>query len=348
MAVATASATTEQQVLDSLGFDYEVQDVPLSKINGDSSAFNYRLTRLDESLAIQYGIAMENGADFPPIVIHQESGISGYVIDSGVHRFHGRTSTNFPTIEAFVLKNVDLKDPDVVQKLDELRVILNLGHGRGLDQAERKLIACNWIASGRMDESKAAKFFDLDIKALREAFHNFELDKELRMFGLKPENFPRVSDKEAVLRKGLTQDDMRDVERLIVRYSSEDVRRKITGDQVRRVARDLSEARTHQDKVRVLEGVRAELSATRKKSSTNGSSDEPAKPRGQAHNPLFRLKGALANIETLDVNALLTLLGTQELGQQTYRDIKAAVDRLAVIENQIASKYNFPQIQVLP
>lgn len=344
MATATATpVTSDESLVRSLGFDYDRKEVALDKINADSSAFNYRLTRLDEEKAIQYGIAMENGATFPEIVVHSEAGITGYVIDSGVHRVHGRNQTNFKTITALVLKNLDLKDPKVVAKLDDLRIALNLGHGLGLDQAERKLIACNQVAAGTRTIEAAAQFFDLDVRVLRDAFHNYELDLELRRYGLKPENFTRQTDKESVLRKGMTQDEMRDVERLIVRYSSSDAGRRVSSEQIKKLTRDLVEARSSQEKAQVFEALRADLASTRKRATNKNGN-----PVGQAHNPSFRLRGAMGTIETLDVHTLVAMLSNSEVATEFYKDIKATIDRLASLENRIAKKWDLPAIQVLP
>lgn len=332
--------TQDEQVVKQLGFKYDLIDVPLTQFSEDSSKFNYRLTRLDEELALQYGIAMENGAEFPPIVAHAEKAITGLVIDSGIHRFHGRKSTNFKTISTIRLKDLDLTDPLVAQKLDVLRVRLNLTHGRGLDQAERRHTACNWIDQGFMSEEDAAGFFDLDPKVLHEAFEVFQLDAELRRFTLHPENFTRTGFKRAVLRKGLTQSDMKELERVLVRYTAEDQKRKITTAEFNKLSQDIADCRgVDMKKQAVFEKFRA-AKRTKPKGAQRGGTATITGSKA-------RLNGICVNVKDVDPKVIAEQQTNSEMAQGRADEVYAAILKLAAVHDAVAKRFGLPQVSVI-
>lgn len=329
----------EEQEVQRLGFDYEIVDVPLDRIDIDASSYsNQRLTRLHEDVAETYAVKMTNGTVFPPVVLHEEN--KRFFIDAGVHRTFARTLTNFKTISAIVLKNVDLSDPATLAKLDVLRVRTNDVHGLGYDLAERKVIACGRVVQGQ-SVADVAREMSLDPKMLQAVYDEYRVDLELAANGLTPANFPRFSDKKAVLQKGLQVSDMREVERIIVRYSGDDVKRKITAVEVKDLCHALSNARTTQDKNVVFEAARANLAA-KQKIKANGSKKTA---KAGTSSPKWYLSTALGNIKILDSKAFVknpTL--TDADAEATMDDIYAAMLKLAGLHDALASRLGTPRV----
>lgn len=327
----------EEQEVQRLGFDYEIADIPLTSIDIDASSYsNQRLTRLHEDVAETYAVKMTNGTEFPPIVVHEEN--KRFFIDSGVHRTFARTLTNFTTITSIVLKNLDLTDPATLAKLDVLRVRTNDVHGLGYDLAERKIIACGRVIQGQPIKD-VARELSLEEKVLQAVYDEYKVDLELQSNGLNPANFPRFSDKKAVLQKGLQVSDMREVERIIVRYSGDDVKRKITAAEVKDLCHELSNVRTTQDKNAVFEATRANLAAKQKVKMNSGGK------KAAVVSPQWYLRTGLGAIQNLDSKAFVknpTL--TDPDAEAAMDDIYATMLKLAGLHDALAARLGTPRV----
>jgi len=67
------------------------------------------LRRVDEDRAISYGLAMEDGTEFPAIVLLTIEGAAPlkYIIATGVHRYEGATCAGLSAFDAYIVTEAD-------------------------------------------------------------------------------------------------------------------------------------------------------------------------------------------------------------------------------------------------
>ncbi len=106
----------------SIPFTY-IPDIQLSAIKVESGATqNIRLgAPVNEEIVASYALAMENGAQFPAVVLVQRDG--QYLVVNGIHRLAALTRIHATQLDAYVLK---LDDRDMV---DLIRRTINVIEG---------------------------------------------------------------------------------------------------------------------------------------------------------------------------------------------------------------------------
>ena len=115
-----------------IAFTYR-DEVPLDVITVDRKAKeNIRMTeRLDADLVVRYGIALQNGADFPGVIVFPQTGAPGhYGLISGWHRIEAYRLCERSTIPAYVAA---VSDPLLISTL---RRSANVLEGKGPSMAE--------------------------------------------------------------------------------------------------------------------------------------------------------------------------------------------------------------------
>jgi hypothetical protein len=133
-----------EQYLDRGSYAYEyTEKVPIAKINKKKSRSNpsRAAVRLDEDRAIQYGLAMESGSDFPAIVLLKLENLSPTEADllvvSGMHRLAGFELSGIAESDAYIINESD------EYRIDSLLYSINNIEGRAPTQNEQilKLLA---------------------------------------------------------------------------------------------------------------------------------------------------------------------------------------------------------------
>lgn len=153
---------TEQLILDVVGegnYEY-LGSVQLTSIDdGASAREQVRITMTDPELVERYGIAMLDGAEFPPILLARDSGGKLRRID-GNNRYAAKVEIGAKDIEAFVLgpKVTDLQK-------EVLKIALN-EHGKPHSREERLREAERLVRMG-MTQEAAAKLGRMSVGSLR-------------------------------------------------------------------------------------------------------------------------------------------------------------------------------------
>lgn len=327
MAIAVQQLSQEEALVQQYGFDYEIGDIPLSKIDPNSSSYNHRLLRIDEDRALTYGVAMENGDRFPPVIVHLEDNL--LVPDAGVHRLYARFNfTGFKTIYGITLKNLDLTDPATLLKLERLRIKSNDGHGLGYDMTERKWWACLWLIAENDNLEDTAAFFNLEPKVLASALQEHRLDEKVTSFKLKPENFTGAMMKKAVTRTGLLDFERKEIERIVVAFSGKDVRHKVTGTQINDLVNELLNSTSVTSKTAVLDEFR---------SSLNALQGRRMKRKSQLTIPPTKMFNAATGlIRDTDVKAFIAAVTSREACEEKQDQIRTMVLKLASIDRGLA------------
>lgn len=127
-----------ENFLAARGFAFEfVPDMPIAEIDcqeADANPARLR-TKLEQDRAISYGIAMEEGADFPAIVSLDVADGRLKRLITGRHRIAGAGAASRPVLDAYVVRE---SDPYRVEML--IRTINNI-EGRAPGQDEKLLQA---------------------------------------------------------------------------------------------------------------------------------------------------------------------------------------------------------------
>lgn len=151
---------TEKIVKGIVGDQYElVEEVPLEAIDEAKSArYQVRDDMTDPELVERYGIAMLDGAEFPPIILSRLGGGKFECID-GNNRRAAKKEIDEKTVAAFVL------GPGVTDlQIEILRVALN-EHGKPHTKEERLREVARLVAMG-MSQKDAAQLGRLKVSAL--------------------------------------------------------------------------------------------------------------------------------------------------------------------------------------
>jgi flagellar biosynthesis GTPase FlhF len=115
-------------------WDYH-ERVPVAEIDMAASETNpARLhRRLDDDRAIQYGMEMKAGVEFPAIVLLNLTDSPGfkYLVATGMHRLKGAWATDKTWFDAYVVTEAD------IYRRDYLTRHLNAIEGRGMTMAEQ-------------------------------------------------------------------------------------------------------------------------------------------------------------------------------------------------------------------
>jgi hypothetical protein len=111
-----------EQYLDRGRYAYEyIENVPIVRIDKKKSKSNpsRAAIRLDEDRAIQYGLAMESGSDFPAIVLLKLDNLSqtepDLLVISGMHRLAGFDLSGITKTDAYIINEPDEYRPAAVR-----------------------------------------------------------------------------------------------------------------------------------------------------------------------------------------------------------------------------------------
>jgi len=107
----TTPDTKTERWLESYGITrWDLSTIPIERIDQAASHTNQaRLTgtAVDDEIATNYGLAMENGDIFPPIVLFDQ-GPKGYLVIDGNHRVAGKQLANETEIDAYILRDLTI------------------------------------------------------------------------------------------------------------------------------------------------------------------------------------------------------------------------------------------------
>lgn len=163
-------------------FHYE-EKVPLDHIDvDDATKENIRLTvALNEDRVLTYGIELENGAEFPAIVLWPIPKKPGYyVVVNGLHRLEAfRLHIKLrPATDAYVIDSTDLL------LLDRLRRTINVIEGEPLNRDQRIEHALH-LVERQHSMSDAARLLAIPLKALQVAQAVVKLRPRLEHHGVR-------------------------------------------------------------------------------------------------------------------------------------------------------------------
>lgn len=135
-----------EQILDKFGVTYQYESlVPLSEIHiTDANRQNIRPGGLDTDRIEQYTQAMENGADFPAIVLYRTAR-KGYAFLGGMHRIEAAKRAKREGLDAYIADVDEKRDERTIEVLQRT---LNMQHGGGYGRDERILHGVRLMALG--------------------------------------------------------------------------------------------------------------------------------------------------------------------------------------------------------
>jgi len=97
------------------------------------------LRRVDEDRAISYGLAMEDGTEFPAIVLLTIDGAPPplkYIIATGVHRYEAATLAHLTSFDAYVVVEADnYRRESLIRQLNTIE-----GHGVSIDDRVAQIL----------------------------------------------------------------------------------------------------------------------------------------------------------------------------------------------------------------
>lgn len=269
--------------------DYR-ENVPLSRIDIEASLANQaRLGKpLDDELWLKYADAMEQGADFPPLIVYDAGG--RLIIVSGNHRVKAATYTSRKSFDLYVVKT---DDRYIIERMTRSA---NVVEGRGLTKDESVAQAVYLVTTFHKRASDVARSFNLkpsDVqKAIERRRHMARLEglgvKASRMSSSHLDAFGDIPD-DKVLKAAVT---------LAQDYA-------LTSDQAKEMAREIKDKTSEDARYAVVKdwSQRPEIVSRRPHAALSKggrSTDMPVKTR---------LLGVLAQLKRLatdypDVNAL--------------------------------------------
>ena len=134
--------------IESHGGSFELKELPLSAIDRAKSARNQaRFKPINDETILLYGAAMEQGDEFPPILVYVEK--DSYVVVDGNHRVEAASLNDRPRIDAYVLH-----DPSEAM-IRVLTFEANTKHGLPTTMAERLKQAVYLVEMGATHKDAA-------------------------------------------------------------------------------------------------------------------------------------------------------------------------------------------------
>lgn len=167
-----------EQWLDSHGAAYELKTIKSASVDRAASHRNQaRIAEpVNEETAILYGAAMEQGDQFPPIVVTTYRD-GKYIVIDGNHRVAGYDLVDAKEFEAYVAKELS----------DAQRTVLtfeaNTRHGLPTSLQERLRQAVHLVQLGTTHK-EAARTLGLPLHRVQAAVTGYETDRRLQALGV--------------------------------------------------------------------------------------------------------------------------------------------------------------------
>lgn len=125
--------TVVEGFLNKWGSSYKYHEsIPLASINlTEAAKQNIRPVGVDEDVVLKYALDMEDGADFPALVLYGAKGTDKFEVLTGCHRIEGAKVAGRKGFDAYVLaldKDKDSRTIEVLQRV--LNTINGLGYGK--------------------------------------------------------------------------------------------------------------------------------------------------------------------------------------------------------------------------
>lgn len=163
------SPDTEQRLdREFISYVY-VADIPLAQFQIRTSRFQNRLDPVSDETIEEYGIAMEAGKDFPPLLTIKRD--DQYIILDGHQRFTAATNTTRQVLDAYVL---DLEDIEAQRYAHRV----NLTHGTRVGRQARLGFALEEVdQSGDRELVNISRKYDLPPTTLRDAYNERQFER---------------------------------------------------------------------------------------------------------------------------------------------------------------------------
>jgi predicted transcriptional regulator len=175
--------TTDHQaesMMNQFGVDFTVKTVDTSDIDWKASKANgARLhSELDQNLVADYKSAMENGDEFPMIVLLKRRREPGLLILGGNHRANSVVEVGDKTLKAYLIESDDTAVVEILPR------VLNRMHGKRQDRETAMEHAIYAIEHFGYEQKQAAKLFGLTRQALSSEILSRTAKTELEKKGI--------------------------------------------------------------------------------------------------------------------------------------------------------------------
>ncbi len=174
-----------EQVLKEFEVKWKVDWAILKDIDWPASEHNQaRLDGhpIDDDLVAAYGVAKENGDEFPRVVLLKVS--KKYIIMGGNHRAKADELVGCTEMEAYI---VEISDK---QTIDLLPRVLNRRGGRRTGEDEAAQHAMIAVKKYGMKQAQAARLFGIHEKAIGKAIIKEEIQERLSAHGVDHTKLP--------------------------------------------------------------------------------------------------------------------------------------------------------------
>lgn len=141
-----------ERLLDARGarHDYEPA-LPLDEIHEPTSRDQqYRVEIYDPATVVRYKTDLERGDQFPPLIVRRRNKTGGYVLLSGMHRWHAARELGWTTFPAYIVRCTP-----AVGRL--ISFDANRTHGKPLSPSELGELAARLVELDGMTTEAAAK-----------------------------------------------------------------------------------------------------------------------------------------------------------------------------------------------
>lgn len=151
-----------EEWIRSHGATFVLKDITLLEVNDRRSLRNQaRFQSLDETLVVTYAEAMQEGAEFPPIVVTKDETPGGYLIIDGNHRYAAAGLAGKTHIWAYVTEDLTAAQVSV------MTFDANTKHGKPSSAEERKQHAIYLVDTGGINQKEAARMLNVPLKDLQ-------------------------------------------------------------------------------------------------------------------------------------------------------------------------------------
>jgi hypothetical protein len=311
VAEATGDVTTD--MLDSYRFEYELELVPISKIDQKNSHLNQaRIAEpIDEDQVILYAQSMSDGAVFPPIVVFKRGAL--YIVLDGNHRVAAAEMADVASLRAYVVK-----DPTPAQ-ITAFTFAANTRHGLPTSLQDRVRQAIHMVEKG-VKAADAAKQLGIPLTQLRSGLDTYYAEKRFRSLGIKKfDALTKTTQKKLDSIKSDT----------VLKAAAElTLDARLNGDEVTGLVRRINLLRENKQQLDLVSAERAGLNASIK-ATAGGHVPVP-----KALVTLQRYTSGIGNIESADLSKAAESL-TDDARKEFAQATQAAGARLI----QLASEF---------
>lgn len=313
--------TVIEATLEKGGFQYVLQpEVPLSDIQiTDAARQNIRPVGIDQDVVLQYAIAMEDGAEFPPVVLYRKK--VGFGVLNGLHRVTAAPIAHKQTVPAYITTLEESADARAIEVLQRMLNTLN-GLNYGKEERIQHAIRIHEVLG-------------------------YTVSDAARMMGLKPQMLvsrlgaisakKRAAGLDLVISNETAETSLNELNRLknpaifkaavLIAQSA-----RLTTEQVRAMSQEIREAVNDEQATAVIEAWRTKMDAVIKE-TMGGKYQGPTSPARRAMLYLDRLE---RNVKVENFNPL-----TLPERKNVIAAIDGAIKRLQRIRAQIANSSTF-------